>query len=190
MLGVLASAEMSKFAGCRVDRFDTKTAVKVQKMANEATETNGRQRQPLSNRPTYRTQRAEPGTEWVLIDAADQTVGRLAVQIADHLTGKNKPTYSPDVLCGAHVVVVNAEKVRFTGNNKLVDKKYYRHSGYLGGIKETTAKAMLEKHPERILQAAVKGMLPKNRLGSRQLRNLRVFAGPEHTHKAQFGKQS
>lgn len=122
--------------------------------------------------------------KWYVIDAAGQTVGRLASQVATILRGKHKPTYTPHVDCGDHVIVINAEKVVFTGK-KLDQKLYRRHSGYAGGMKETTAREMLNKHPERIVMHAVKGMLPKNKLGRKMLTNVRVYAGSEHNHEAQ-----
>ena len=122
--------------------------------------------------------------KWYLVDADDQVLGRLATRIATVLMGKDKPTYSDFLDSGAFVVVVNAEKVKLTGN-KIDDKKYYRHSGYPGGIKEINARQLLDKHPERVLQFAVKGMLPKNKLGSRMIKRLKVYAGQDHPHQAQ-----
>ena len=119
-----------------------------------------------------------------IIDAEGQTVGRLASQIAAVLRGKNKPTYTPHVDCGDHVIVINAEKVVFTGK-KLDQKLYRKHSGYAGGLKETKARDMLNEHPERVVMYAVKGMLPKNSLGRQMLTKLRVYAGTEHNHEAQ-----
>jgi large subunit ribosomal protein L13 len=121
---------------------------------------------------------------WYLIDAEDKIVGKLAVRIADTLRGKNKPQFTPHVDTGDFVVVVNAEKIKFTGN-KWQDKYYYRHSGYLGGLKSTNAKEVLEKHPERILMSAVKGMLPKNRLGRKLIKKLKIYKGCDHPHEAQ-----
>lgn len=122
--------------------------------------------------------------EWVLIDAEDQILGRLAAKIATILRGKHKPSYTPHIDCGDNVIVINAEKVRLTGN-KLAGKEYIRHTGYPGGQRVVTAEEMLAKHPERLMEKAVKGMLPKNRLGRQMFRNLRVFVGPEHGHQAQ-----
>jgi large subunit ribosomal protein L13 len=122
--------------------------------------------------------------EWVLIDAEDQILGRLAAKIATILRGKHKPLYTPHIDCGDNVIVINAEKVKLTGN-KLAGKEYIRHTGYPGGQRITTAEEMLAKHPERLVEKAVKGMLPKNRLGRQMYRNLRVFIGPEHSHQAQ-----
>jgi large subunit ribosomal protein L13 len=122
--------------------------------------------------------------KWYVIDATGQTVGRLASEIATILRGKHKPDYTPHVDTGDHVIVVNAEKVVFTGK-KWTDKLYRRHSGYPGGLKEVRAKDMLARHPERILYFAVRGMLPRTPLGRRQLKKLKVYAGPQHPHEAQ-----
>jgi large subunit ribosomal protein L13 len=121
---------------------------------------------------------------WLLVDATGQTLGRLATQIATALRGKNKPEYTPHVDTGDFVVVVNAEKISVTGN-KRADKKYYRHSGYPGGIKERSLNDMLERRPEEVIRIAVKGMLPRNRLARKQLTKLKVYAGAEHPHAAQ-----
>ncbi len=123
--------------------------------------------------------------KWYVVDAADQVLGRLASQVAVILKGKHKPTYTPHVDTGDHVIIINAEKVRLTGN-KLQDKAYHRHSGYIGGIKKTTAGEMLNRHPERVIQFAVWGMIPHNRLGRKMIKKLRVYAGPEHPHQAQM----
>lgn len=124
---------------------------------------------------------------WFLFDAKEQVVGRLATQIANVLTGKHKATYSPHVDTGDFVVVVNADKVAFTGK-KWDDKMYYDHSGYVGGLKEKTAKNMLELHPEEILRRAVWGMINKTKLGRAQLSKLKIYTGAEHPHKAQSVK--
>ncbi len=121
---------------------------------------------------------------WYVVDAADQVLGRLASRIATVLMGKDKPIYTDFLDTGDFVVVVNAEKVRLTGN-KLDDKVYYRHSGYPGGLRQTNARLLMKKHPERLLQLAVKGMLPKNKLGSRMLKRLKIYEGAEHPHRAQ-----
>lgn len=121
---------------------------------------------------------------WYITDATDKVVGKLAVRIADTLRGKNKPQFTPHVDTGDFVVVVNAEKVKFTGN-KWQDKYYHRHSGYFGGLKSVNAEEMLEKHPERILMSAVKGMLPKNRLGRKLIKKLKIYKGCDHPHEAQ-----
>ena len=122
--------------------------------------------------------------KWHLIDATDKVVGRLATEIANVLRGKNNPKYTPHTDSGDFVVVINAEKVRFTGK-KLDQKIYYKHSGYVGGLKERTAREQLEKRPDLVVLNAVKGMLPKNSLGRKQLTKLKVFAGNEHAHAAQ-----
>ncbi|MEF9960181.1 MAG: 50S ribosomal protein L13 [Niameybacter sp.] len=135
-------------------------------------------------RTTYMANAQNVERNWYVIDAQGQTVGRLASQIAAVLRGKNKPTYTPHVDCGDHVIVINADKVVFTGK-KLDQKLYRRHSGYAGGLKETKARDMLNTHPERVMMYAVKGMLPKNSLGRQMLTKLRVYAGTEHNHEAQ-----
>jgi large subunit ribosomal protein L13 len=126
----------------------------------------------------------EPTPSWVIVDAAGQTVGRLATQLASVLKGKHKPEYTPNQPGGDFVVVVNAEKVVFTGR-KLDQKLYTRYTGYQGGLKTTTARVMLDKHPTRVLEHAVWGMLPKNRLGRKLIRRLKVYAGEAHPHAAQ-----
>lgn len=126
--------------------------------------------------------------EWVLIDAENEVLGRIASKIATILRGKHKPGFTPHVDCGDNVIVINAEKVVLTGN-KLVDKTYIRYSGYPGGQRETNAEEILRKHPERLIEKAVKGMLPRNRLGREMFRNLRVFVGPDHDHDAQKPKK-
>lgn len=124
---------------------------------------------------------------WFVVDASGQVLGRLATKIATVLRGKHKPQFTPHLDTGDFVVVVNAEKVRLTGR-KLDQKKYYRHSGYMGGLKEFTAKQMLQRKPEEVIRLAVKRMLPKNRLGRKQLKKLKIYAGPEHPHVAQQPK--
>ena len=121
---------------------------------------------------------------WLLVDAEGQTLGRLATQIAEVLRGKRKPTYTPHVDVGDFVIVVNAERISVTGN-KLQEKRYYRHSGYPGGLRSRTLGEMLDRRPEEVIRHAVKGMLPRTRLGRAQLRKLKVYAGPEHPHAAQ-----
>ena len=121
---------------------------------------------------------------WYVIDAQGQVLGRLAAEIAKRLRGKHKPIYSPHVDTGDYIIVVNADKIRLTGN-KLDDKVYYRHSGYPGGLKSINARQLLRRRPERVLEFAVKGMLPKNRLGRRMFKKLKVYAHPEHPHAAQ-----
>lgn len=122
--------------------------------------------------------------DWILVDAADKVLGRLAVDIASILRGKTKPQYTPHVDTGDFVVVINADKVKLTGN-KLEGKLYYRHSGYMGGLKTTTAKDLLATKPEEIIKHAVKGMLPKNSLGKAMFKKLKVYAGNTHPHEAQ-----
>ncbi len=121
---------------------------------------------------------------WYVVDAKDLVLGRLATRVAMVLRGKNKPTYTPNADTGDFVIVVNAEKVRLTGK-KMTDKVYYRHTGYMGGLKATTPEKLLESHPERIVEYAVRGMLPKTRLGDRLFTKLKVYAGPDHPHQAQ-----
>ena len=125
--------------------------------------------------------------EWVVMDASDKILGRLATEIARLLRGKHKPEFTPFLDTGDFVVIVNADRVRMTGN-KLEDKKYYRHSGKPGSLKVETAKERMDKYPERVIQAAVWGMLPKNRLGRKLLRKLKVYSGPNHPHEAQQPK--
>ena len=133
---------------------------------------------------TYSAKKEEVRRQWVMVDAEDMVLGRLASQIALVLRGKNKPTFTPHVDTGDFVVVVNAEKIRLTGN-KLDDKVYYRHSGYPGGIKSMTAREMLEKKPDQLVRKAVRGMMPKNRLGRQMLNKLKIYVGPDHPHQAQ-----
>jgi large subunit ribosomal protein L13 len=133
---------------------------------------------------TYVATPSDRQRDWLLVDASGQTLGRLATQIAEALRGKRKPQYTPHIDTGDFVVVVNAEKITVTGN-KLADKKYYRHSGYPGGLKVRTLGEQLERRPEEVIRKAVKGMLPRNRLGRKQLTKLKVYAGPDHPHAAQ-----
>ena len=135
-------------------------------------------------RTTYMAKPGAVDRKWYIIDATGQTVGRLASQVATILRGKNKPEYTPHVDTGDFVVIVNSEKVVFTGK-KLQQKMYRRHSMYPGGLKEITAEGLLQSYPERVLFSAVKGMLPKNTLGREQLTKLRVYKGSEHPHEAQ-----
>ncbi len=123
-------------------------------------------------------------SKWLLIDADGQVFGRLASQVATLLKGKHKPEYTPHIMTGDHVIVVNVEKLIFTGK-KLEQKKYYRHTGYPGGLKEVTYAKMMEQKPDFLFMNAVKRMLPKNKLGSQMLKNLRVYVGPTHDHEAQ-----
>jgi large subunit ribosomal protein L13 len=136
---------------------------------------------------TYNAKPGEISRDWYVVDADGLTLGRLATQLADVLRGKTKPTYTPHVDTGDFVVVVNAEKVAVTGN-KLDQKRYYRHSGYPGGIKSRTLREQLDRRPTEVLRKAVKGMLPRNRLARQQLNKLKIYAGPEHPHAAQAPK--
>ena len=136
---------------------------------------------------TYSAKAGEITREWYLVDAEGQTLGRLATRIADTLRGKDKPQYTPHVDTGDFVVVVNAEKISVSGN-KRADKRYYRHSGYPGGLRSRTLEEMLDRRPEEVIRLAVKGMLPRNRLARKQLTKLKVYAGPDHPHAAQQPK--
>ena len=130
---------------------------------------------------------ATPSTikrEWCVVDATDKTLGRLATELATRLRGKHKPEFTPNMDTGDHMIVINAEKIRVTGN-KLDDKMYYRHTGYIGNLKSINLGKLLEQHPERVLQKAVKGMLPRNPLGRAVFSKLHVYAGPDHPHEAQ-----
>jgi large subunit ribosomal protein L13 len=133
---------------------------------------------------TYSANPQEVERKWFVVDAQGQTLGRLATRVATLLRGKHKPVYTPHVDCGDYVIIVNAEKVNVTGQ-KLDDKIYYRHSHYPGGLKQVTMRRQLQIHPERVIEAAVRGMLPKNRLGRKMFRKLKVYAGPDHPHRAQ-----
>ena len=133
---------------------------------------------------TYMQKKEEIVRNWYVIDAEGQNLGRVATKVAHILRGKHKPTYTPHVDTGDFVIVVNASKVNLTGN-KLDKKVYYNHSGYTGGLRERTARTMLEKYPEEMIERAVKGMLPKGRLGRQMYRKLFVYAGSEHPHMAQ-----
>ena len=134
---------------------------------------------------TYSTKPSDIKRDWHVIDAEGETLGRLASKIAQLLKGKHKPEYVPHLDTGDHVIVVNAEKIRVTGK-KLVDKTYYRHSGYPGGLHETKLGKMLDTHPTRVIELAVRGMLPHNALGRQMFRKLNVYAGPDHPHVAQI----
>src|SRR3954453_9831461 len=133
---------------------------------------------------TYVAKPTDRERNWLVVDAEGQTLGRLATQIADALRGKRKPTYTPHIDTGDFVVVVNAEKIAVTGQ-KRTEKMYYRHSGYPGGLKSRTLNDMLERRPEEVIRLAVRGMLPRNRLGRKQLTKLKIYAGPDHPHAAQ-----
>jgi len=134
-----------------------------------------------------KTQFAKKGDidrKWYVVDAKDVVLGKLATKVATYLRGKNKPVFTPNVDTGDFIIVINADKIKLTGN-KVSDKVYYHHSGYIGGIKAQTAKELLEKKPERIIEKAVWGMLPKNRLGRAMIKKLKVYRGAEHPHQAQ-----
>lgn len=136
---------------------------------------------------TYFPKAGEISHEWVLVDANDRILGRLATQIASVLLGKHKPKFTPGVDTGDYVVVINAERIRVTGK-KLDDKIYYRHSNYPGGLKAISLRQQLAKHPERVIHSAVWGMLPHNKLGRRLIKKLKIYAGPDHPHEAQSPK--
>ena len=133
---------------------------------------------------TFSAKPEEVRRDWYVVDATDKTLGRLATELASRLRGKHKPEFTPHVDTGDHIVVVNAARIRVTGN-KLKDKMYHRHTGYVGNLKSVNLQKLMEDKPEQALTYAVKGMLPKNRLGRAMMRKLRVFAGPEHDHQAQ-----
>ena len=133
---------------------------------------------------TYSPKAGEVQRNWYVIDAQDKILGRMAAEIARRLRGKHKPEFAPHIDTGDFIVVVNAKKVKVTGQ-KLEKKKYYRHTGYPGGLKETTLARMMESKPEEVIRHAVKGMLPKNRLGRAMMKKLKVYAGPDHPHQAQ-----
>jgi len=137
---------------------------------------------------TYVAKPSNIERNWLIVDAKDQRLGRLATRIADNLRGKTKPVYTPHIDTGDFVVVVNAARIAVTGR-KMDNKIYYRHTGYPGGLKQRTLAEMMDKKPEEVLRLAVKGMLPKNRLGRAQLRKLKIYAGPEHPHEAQNPKE-
>lgn len=136
---------------------------------------------------TFSAKPADVVREWFVIDAEGKTLGRLATEVAKRLRGKHKAEYTPHVDTGDYIIVVNADKVRVTGN-KLKQKIYYKHTGYVGHLRQTSLEKMLENNPERVLEFAVKGMLPKNVLGRDMFRKLKIFAGPEHSHAAQQPK--
>lgn len=138
----------------------------------------------MSSFKTFSLPKEKRERNWYIVDAEDQVLGRLSSLIAKKLRGKDKADFTPHIDNGDFIVVVNAEKVQITGR-KLEDKKYYRHSGYPGGIKETSLKKMLQTKPEQVIYKAVKGMLPRNRLGRAQLKKLKIYSGPEHPHQAQ-----
>ncbi|MCK9536784.1 MAG: 50S ribosomal protein L13 [Bacilli bacterium] len=133
---------------------------------------------------TYMANKNTIERKWFVVDAEGAVLGRLSTEIAAILRGKHKPSFTPHVDCGDYVIVINAEKVVLTGN-KLYDKIYYRHSGYSGGLKKRTAAEMLNRQPQKVLEKAIKGMLPKNKLGDAMYRKLYVYVGPDHPHQAQ-----
>jgi len=133
---------------------------------------------------TYAVKAGEIQRRWYVVDAQGKTLGRLATEVARILRGKHKPTFSPHLDVGDHVIIINADKIQVTGK-KLDTKRYYRYSGYLGGLKSIVLREQLEKHPDRVLIHAIRGMLPKNRLGRAMLKKLKVYAGSEHPHAAQ-----
>ena len=135
-------------------------------------------------RPTFMANENNVERKWYVVDAEGQTLGRLSTEVASLLRGKHKPTYTPHVDTGDHVIIINAEKIHLTGN-KLDDKIYYRHSNHPGGLKSRTANEMRTKYPEQMLEIAVKGMLPKNKLGRKMIKKLNVYRGAEHKHQAQ-----
>ncbi len=142
------------------------------------------------NTQSYKTKSANKATvqkEWIIVDAENEILGRLASKVAFILRGKHKPSFTPHVDCGDNVIIINAEKIKLTGN-KLNDKVYVRHTGYPGGQRFTTPVELLQKHPERIVEKAVKGMLPKNRLGRQIFKNMKVYVGAEHNQEAQQPK--
>ena len=136
---------------------------------------------------TYVVKQDDIQREWFLVDAEGQTLGRLASRIAQILRGKHKPIFSPHNDSGDFVIVINADKIHVTGK-KMDQKMYYRHSGYMGGLKERTLREQLRRHPDEVITKAVKGMLPRNRLGRKIIKKLKVYAGPEHPHQAQHPK--
>lgn len=140
---------------------------------------------------SYKTVSANKDTvqkEWVIVDATDQVLGRFAARVAMVLRGKHKPNFTPHVDCGDNVIIINAEKIKLTGD-KLAQKEYIRHTGYPGGQRRETAEKLLSRKPEAVLERSIKGMLPKNRLGSELFRNLHVFVGDQHPHEAQQPKE-
>lgn len=133
---------------------------------------------------SFQLKKEDIDRKWYVIDATDKVVGRLATEVAKLLRGKHKPTFTPNQECGDFVIITNCDKIRFTGN-KMNDKVYYWHTNFIGGLKQRTVKEQLEKHPEKVIMNAVKGMLPKTSLGRKQLTKLKVYTGTEHGHEAQ-----
>ena len=136
------------------------------------------------NNTTYSVKKSEIESKWYIIDAENKPLGRVATEAAKLLRGKHKPTFTPNLDVGDHVIIINCDKVKLTGN-KLNDKIYRHHSGYIGGMKEVTAKVMMETKPEKVMMLAIKGMLPHNTLGRQQLKKVRIYAGSEHENQAQ-----
>jgi large subunit ribosomal protein L13 len=133
---------------------------------------------------TFSAKPAEVHRDWYVVDATDKTLGRLATEVASRLRGKHKPEYTPHVDTGDYIIVVNADKVRVTGN-KLAAKMYHRHTGYIGNLKSESLEKLMQRAPELVIERAVKGMLPKNPLGRKMFKKLKVYAGPQHSHEAQ-----
>ena len=136
------------------------------------------------NNTTYSVKKNEIESKWYIIDAENKPLGRVATEAAKLLRGKHKPTFTPNLDVGDHVIIINCDKIKLTGN-KMNDKIYRRHSGYIGGMKEITAKEMIEKSPEKAMMLAIKGMLPHNSLGRQQIKKVRIYAGNEHENQAQ-----
>ena len=136
------------------------------------------------NNTTYSVKKSEIESKWYIIDAENKPLGRVATEAAKLLRGKHKPTFTPNLDVGDHVIIINCDKVKLTGN-KLNDKVYRHHSGYIGGMKEVSAKVMMETKPEKVMMLAIKGMLPHNTLGRQQLKKVRIYAGSEHENQAQ-----
>ncbi len=134
---------------------------------------------------TFNLKKEEIERKWYLVDAEDKILGRLATEIAKKLRGKDKPVFTPHVDCGDYIIVINAEKIRVKGSNKLEEKKYYRHSGYIGNMKVVNLDTMIKKKPEFVIKNAVRGMIPHNVLGRKVLKKLKVYKGAEHPHEAQ-----
>lgn len=136
------------------------------------------------NNTTYSVKKSEIESKWYIIDAENKPLGRVATEAAKLLRGKHKPTFTPNLDVGDHVIIINCDKIKLTGN-KMNDKIYRHHSGYIGGMKEMTAKDMMEKSPEKVMMLAIKGMLPHNSLGRQQIKKVRIYAGNEHENQAQ-----
>ena len=136
------------------------------------------------NNTSYSVKKSEIESKWYIIDAENKPLGRVATEAAKLLRGKHKPTFTPNLDVGDHVIIINCDKIKLTGN-KMNDKIYRHHSGYIGGMKEITAKDMIEKNPEKVMMLAIKGMLPHNSLGRQSIKKLRLYAGSEHENQAQ-----